>query len=411
LTPLLRAAVPEGWHRRRGLGWTLGMTNASIAATLGTAPALLYHFGRLPLAGLALNLVAIPATAVVLFGGLGCVVFAGWLPWVADAFAGLAEFATAVLLMTSRLGAEHLAWTLLRGYVQDPWFVSATAALLAAFALWRRPRGRWGLTGGAMGLCAVGLWAGIGRGDARPHLDVVFLDVGQGDATVLALPSGRHVLVDAGLRDPYADAGRWTVLPHLRRFGIDRLDAVVLTHPHADHFGGLVTVMEAVPVGRIVHNGHRPESPFWLSTLALADSLGIPQQVVRTGDTLALDPSVRLRILAPERPPRPWEDSNDHSVVLRVEYGATAFLLTGDAEAGAEAQLVARYGDALASDVVKVGHHGSRTSSTPAFVEAAVDSSTAFAVVSVARRNRYGLPDEEPLARWAATGAAVLQTA
>src|SRR5690606_41646610 len=107
----------------------------------------------------------------------------------------------------------------------------------------------------------------------------------------------------------------------------------------------------------------------------------------------------------------PWIDRNEGSVVLRAEFGGTSFLLTGDAEAGAEAALVARYGDALASTVVKVGHHGSRTSSTAPFVAAASDSTTAFAVVSVAARNRYGLPDEEPLARWAAAGAAVHLTA
>jgi competence protein ComEC len=102
------------------------------------------------------------------------------------------------------------------------------------------------------------------------------------------------------------------------------------------------------------------------------------------------------------------ESPNDASVVLAVEHGATRWLLTGDAEAAGEAALLARFGERLKADVVKVGHHGSRTSSTPPLVDAA--GQPQFAVVSVARRNRYGLPDEEPIARWAATGAAVLHT-
>src|SRR5690606_17682035 len=220
---------------------------------------------------------------------------------------------------------------------------------------------RWRLGSAALGCCVVSVWAGALHGHAHPHLDVVFLDVDQGDATLLALPGGRHVLVDAGLASPYTDWGERAVVPHLRRFGIDRLDALVLTHPDADHYGGAVSVLAAVPVGRLVHAGPESDEALWQALLHLADSLGVPQHVVRTGDTLALDPAVRLRVLYPSAPPPPWIDRNEGSVVLRAEFGGTSFLLTGDAEAGAEAALVARYGDALASTVVKVGHHGSRT--------------------------------------------------
>jgi competence protein ComEC len=410
LSPVLERPIPEAWRRRRGLRGLLRNGVATVAATLGTAPLVLYHFGQLPLSGLVLNLAAVPLTGAVLLAGLLCVVAAP-LPFAADAFGAVAEGGCLLLLALSREGDVRMAWTLVEGYVRDPWLVGAFAFALVALALVRRPRARWGLSAGAVGCCALAVWGAVLRGDARPRLDAVFFDVGQGDAALLSFPNGRHVLVDAGLRDPYSDWGERVVVPHLRRYGVRRLDALVLTHPHADHVGGARAVMEAVPVGRLVHAGPEEDSELWRSLLYVADSLGVPQRVVSSGDTLALDPSVRLRVLAPEGPPPPWLDPNEGSVVLRVEHGATSFLLTGDAEAGTEAALAARYGGALASTVVKVGHHGSRTSSTEPFVAAASDPSTAFAVVSVGRRNRYGLPDEEPLARWAAAGAAVLQTA
>ncbi|NNF59435.1 MAG: DNA internalization-related competence protein ComEC/Rec2 [Rhodothermaceae bacterium] len=411
LVPLFEGTLPHRWRAGRVRGWLVGMVTVSLAATLGTAPVVLYHFGRLPLAGLVLNLAAIPVTAAVLLGGIGCAVFAGWMPWAADAFAAVAELASQGLLALSREGAARLDWTLVEGYVRDLWLVLALTAGLVALALWRRPRMRWRLSSAMLGCCVLSIWLGLARGDTQPQLDVVFLDVGQGDATLLAFPSGQHVLVDAGVRTPYSDQGTRTVVPHLERFGIDRLDALVLTHPDADHIGGAFAVLEAVTVGRLVHAGPQEDGAMWQALLHFADSLGVPQQTVHAGDTLALDPAVRLRVLGPDGPPPPWLDRNEGSVVLRAEYGATSVLLTGDAEVGAESALVARYGDALASTVVKVGHHGSRTSSIPAFVDAASDSSTVFAVVSVARRNRYGLPDEEPLARWDSTGAQVLQTA
>lgn len=410
LTPMLERPIPTAWRRRPGTGRVVRDGVATVAATLGTAPLVLYHFGQLPLSGLVLNLAAIPLTAAVLLAGLLCVLAAP-VPLAADAFAAVAEGSCALLIGLSHAGDSGLEWSLVEGYVRDPWLVAGLAFALLAFALARRPRARWRLSVAAVGCGVLSVWAEVLRGDARPGLDVVFLDVGQGDAALLALPNGQHVLVDAGLRDPYTDSGARTVVPHLRRFGVRRLDALVLTHPHADHIGGALAVLEAVPVGRLVHAGPASDDAMWAQLLHAADSLGVPQHVVSSGDTLALDPSVRLRVLHPSGSPPFWLDPNEGSVVLRVEHGTASFLLTGDAEAGAEGALVARYGGALASTVVKVGHHGSRTSSTEPFVAAASDSSTAFAVVSVAARNRYGLPDEEPLARWAAVGAAVLLTA
>ena len=149
----------------------------------------------------------------------------------------------------------------------------------------------------------------------------------------------------------------------------------------------------------------------WQRATALMDSFGVPRQAVVAGDTLAFDPRTRLHVLYPATTPAAGTDPNDASVVLRLQFGETSWLLTGDAEAGAEAALAARFGGVLAVDVVKVGHHGSSTSSTPPFVRRVDARGVAFAVVSVAERNRYGLPDAPVLTRWADAGAAVLQTA
>ncbi len=410
ITQRMSSHLPGSWQRRPVVRWVSNMTIVSVAATLGTAPVLLYHFGRVPLAGLLLNLVAIPATAVALLGGLFTVLFA-WIPFAADAFAAVAELGSATLLMTSQTGAQYLGWALVGGFVREGWLVMSLVLCLGAFALWARPRARWTLFAGALVTLSISLWLGVARRVAIPQLDVVFLDVGQGDATLISLPNGHHVLVDAGFHDPYTDQGRRTVLPHLRRYGIRSLDAIVLTHADADHYGGVFTVMEDVEVQSLVYNGHQKKNELWQAALHVADSLGVPQRIVRAGDVLDLDPRVRIRVLHPASTPGPSEDGNDASVVLRLEYGSTSFLLTGDVEAYGEAELVGRYGDLLAGTVVKVAHHGSRTSSTEAFVDAATDSSTAYAVVSVARRNRYGLPNEEPLSRWEAASADVLQTA
>ncbi len=414
LVPVFERGVPAWWTAGRVRRWATGMTLVSLAATLGTMPVLLFHFGRVPLAGLVLNLAAIPATTVTLAGGLFAVALAP-VPALAGLAGASAEAGAQALLWTSRTGAEWLAWSNVGGFVRSGWWLGALSVGLVALALWPRPRPRWRLVAAAGCLAGVGVWQPVWTGAARPALEVVFFDVGQGDAALVSLPNGRHLLVDAGVRDPYTDAGSRTVLPHLRRAGIDRLDAVVVTHPHADHLGGLPALLRAVEVGQVLHNGQPYGSALYAETLGLLDSLGVDSRAVTAGDALGLDPAVHLQVLAPGTAPHPGAEANDGSVVLRVSYGATSFLLTGDAEHAAEADLVAHYGDLLASDVVKVGHHGSETSSTAGFVERVAGErvpggAAPLAVVSVARRNVHGLPDAAVLGRWQAAGATVLQT-
>lgn len=414
LTPLgllaIRRIVPERILSRRGVKWSVEMTLASAAATLGTAPVLLVHFGRVPLAGLALNLLAIPLTAATLGLGLLTVALA-WLPAVSLRLGALADVTARLLLRTSEIGAQRVGGLAIERYIESPLVVGAIALALAAMALWLRPRLRWRLSTAALGCVVLAGWSGVLTRSGTPHLDVVFLDVGQGDATVLRFPDGGTMLIDAGVRSPSWDNGR-TVLDHLARAGIRQLDVVIATHADADHTGGLPTVLRGVEVGRLVHPGESREDGPWAETLALADSLGVAQQTVHAGDSLQVDPSVRIRVLAPGPEALASGDSNERSVALLVQYGETEWLLTGDAEVASEAEMAARYGPLLRADVVKVGHHGSRTSSTAPFVQAAsAEGETEWAVVSVARRNRYGLPNEEPLARWQRAGAAVLSTA
>jgi competence protein ComEC len=238
------------------------------------------------------------------------------------------------------------------------------------------------------------------------------LDVGQGDAVALRSPGGRWVLFDAGRVWRGGDAGRRTVVPYLRaRRG--RLVAFVLSHAHADHVGGAATVLRALRPAQFVDAAFVLGSSAYRDALGAARDAGVRWRRARPGDSLVVD-GVVIEFLAPDST---WtaslDDPNSASVVASVRYGEVRFLLVGDAEAPEERWLLdrARTDTALAArlraDVLKVGHHGSATSSTAPFVAAVAPR---VALVSVGAGNQYGHPSADVIARLRGAGAAVVRT-
>ncbi len=234
--------------------------------------------------------------------------------------------------------------------------------------------------------------------DVGGELVVRFIDVGQGDCAILSC-NGHHVIIDGGPRE----ASR-KVYSIVRDIGIGRFDAIVATHPDADHIGGLSAALNAADAK--VCYCSTWDVPDELRTFSsLRSSLekgGVTMAVPSPGDTVEFGGAVLTFV----GPVGQFEDENDNSLVCRVDFGATSFLFTGDMEAAAEDALVSARAD-IAADVLKVAHHGSSSSSTPAFLKA-VDPD--YAVIPVGAGNDYGHPTARTLDRLAQAGAQVYRT-
>lgn len=247
------------------------------------------------------------------------------------------------------------------------------------------------------------------------------LDVGQGDSIIVETPSGRVLLIDGGGHYDSlpgagnSDSGEKVVVPYLRSHGIDHVDVLILTHPHGDHVGGLPAVLRAERVGVVLDGTVLPyPSPSYREFLQLVKDDHIPYRHAVRGMKLDFGDGVSGEILNPPAQGLPYgtgdddKTVNDYSAVLRLTYGHTHFMLDGDAEEEAEANMLAAYPPSeLAADALKVGHHGSRNASSDAWLAAVQPR---IGVISCGLRNSFGHPHEESLERLAAHHVQVYRT-
>ncbi|PKN00919.1 MAG: hypothetical protein CVU77_07810 [Elusimicrobia bacterium HGW-Elusimicrobia-1] len=236
-----------------------------------------------------------------------------------------------------------------------------------------------------------------GDTDIKIHM----IDVGQGDSILIQTPNGRNMLIDAGGVPSFmggnTDTGREYVIPflqrHLRR-GFT-LDAVIMSHPHADHIGGMPTVLENVKVRKVYDSGYARGDSEYGKCLEIIKRKNIDYEVVSAGDVIELDPDLEITVLSPPSGIS-FEGANNNSVVVRIKYKDFVTILTGDAEVEAENYMVPSFRGGLQASLLKVGHHGSRTSSTPGFINALIPE---VALIPCGRNNRFGHPHSETVSR------------
>lgn len=257
-----------------------------------------------------------------------------------------------------------------------------------------------------LALVCLGIWLVVfGQGRHSGQLTFAVLDIGQGDALFIEGPTGIQVLVDAG---PNTGA-ILRALSKVMSFGDRTIDAVIETHPDADHMGGFVDVLKRYKVGAYITPGITSKQ----NTLIEALNRSVDAEhalifVARAGMVIDLGGGARLDILYPDTDVSGWESkTNDGSIVARLVYGQTEVLLTGDAAFETEDRLLAIASSSLSADILKVGHHGSKSSTGEAFIQAVHPQ---LALISVGAKNSYGHPTQEALGRLSQADVPVMRT-
>lgn len=232
---------------------------------------------------------------------------------------------------------------------------------------------------------------------AGHEMQVHFIDVGQGDSILIESPNGKTMLVDGGVKG----AGQ-QIVSYLKEIGINKLDIVVATHPDADHIGGLIPVLDTMPIEQFYDSGKVHTSQTFEEMLTRIDEKNIPYHVPKTGDEIEFDKEVNVKVLNANEQAT---DNNDASIVLKMTYGNVSFLLTGDAGVALEKDML-QYD--VTATVLKAGHHGSNTSSSEEFVRAVKPEVT---ILSYGEDNKYGHPHTEVVDRLQAIGSKIYATA
>ena len=409
-----------GWQASK---WLLPALVISTAATLATWPLVAFNFDRIPLLGIFATLLALPVLPFILLGSLATAAlgsvhpllgqFFGLLTWLPLSYLlALVAHLPPLTVSGSWMGAPLIwAWyAALGGLLLLPGGlarIKGTAARLSSGArrLLAGPSDgsmpsapSLGFVVLAVALAAAGvvMWLQVFSGpDGKLH--VYFFDVGQGDSVLIVTPGGKQVLVDGG---PEAESGTRALAGPLSPR--DRsLDIVVLTHLDSDHSRGLLEVLDRYRVGKVLAGVEHPSETMYGRWRDMLERRQVESLPVRSGYLVELEPGISLEVLNP--PPLPFDgapsDQNNNAVVLRLIHDQISFLLTSDVEAEAENYLV-RQSPILKSTVLKVPHHGSRTSTTAPFLQ---EVQPALAVISAGPDNRFGHPHPEVVARLEST--------
>ncbi len=381
----------------------------SVCCTLGasgllflvTYPILGYSLHQVSPLAIVGNVATIFLTTIMVFTAVGTLLFslfsfylASWMGEVSSLAAGGLKYS--VTLLSEIKGGK---W-----FVETPsyWVCFVLFSLLLLFPLMRKRKRvtlvLWGL------LLFSGMYAveNVYRLLLTPA-KITFMDVGQGDSILLELPGDVNVLIDGGPGGRYSNTGKNILLPFLKQTGKKKIDYVMITHPDLDHYGGLAYLLDRVEVGAIFYSGQEAETLAWKALRRKMKILKVPMRKVVCGESIYQYSKLSLKVLSPCE--LQFKGRNNNSVVTLLTLHHQNMLFTGDMEREAERWFVDYYDFKV--DILKIAHHGSKTSSSQVFID---ELKPKIGVLSAGRKNRYSLPHPEVMARYSQRGIKVFNT-
>ncbi|KAF0134658.1 MAG: competence protein ComEC [Candidatus Saganbacteria bacterium] len=368
------------------------MMSVSLAPILVTTPITLYNFNQFSIISFAANALVVPWVELLTITGF----ISSAIGFIFPPISGIINNILYLLLILLR--EIVFTFSKLPGaffYVVSPPFIFILYYYVIMVLLVEGFMDKIKKKIALLVLICLIIWtAALSPTNALNELKISVIDVGQGDSIFIESPSGKNMLVDGGPKYKRSDAGIRYVLPFLHKKGINKIDIMVLTHPHDDHLGGLPSVIKDLSVGLVMDSGQAHTSKSYLEFLKLIDSKNIPYKLARAGMKIDLGEGVIGEILHPSEPLIEKSALNNNSVVIRLSYKKFSILLAGDAEREGEERILKAKGYNIKATILKAGHHGSKTSSSSDFIK-----SIKIALISVGEKNRFSHPHPSTIKR------------
>ena len=397
--------IPDRFEEIKAVDAVLKLFAVSLAAQLGTVPFTAYYFGRVSIISLVANIPVVPISGLNTFIGAAEIMSYPISPWIAKSYAAANDFLVWFLLGFVKQAAS-VPFAYLEAWHFTAVFVVGYYLLVICIFNLNLPRIRAWLLIIVLMLSNYVLYSDIWF-LTYSKCTATVIDIGQGDAILIEFPNGKRMLIDAGPLSQKFDAGERTVVPFLKRKGISRLDYLLITHSHIDHFGGAGSVLKLLRVDTIMMASFATSNRQVKNILEIAEARHTGKKIVRLGNQIQIDPNARVYVLHPDSTHVAEENLNNSSVVLKIVYGNSSIILVGDAEVVTEHRMIPRYGVFLASDVLKAGHHGSITSTSEEFLKLVCPH---IALISVGNHNKFRHPSPFTLWRLKASSIDIKRT-
>ena len=406
--PMIKKVVDARKYSSKSLNYFLLFLGSTFVAQIGTLPFTLSYFGRISLTSLAANFFVIPISGVIVGLGIVSLVLFTVSFWLAGVYASCTEFLTYLLFLIVRFfGNPNYSFISIKQFsLYDSIIFYLSLGFLVAS--WKKFQSNKAKTVFAI-LLVLLTFTALQFDDkellARNKLTIVSVDVGQGDAFLIKFPNGKTALVDAGDATLRFDNGKRVILPLLEKLGIDKIDYAFISHIDSDHYMGVLSLIKEKKIAELYKPELNPTKQNDLDFEGILKRNGIPVHYYRH-ESLTIG-NAKLYFLHTDLQSGESESSNDISGVIKVVYGKSSFLFTGDAGIKVEEKYVAKYVGFLKADILKVGHHGSKTSSSVDFLQTV---SPKYALISAGIMNKFRHPSKEVLDRLRKLHTKILRT-